>query len=123
MGYPVGSTNLGEGVSGLAVLALTGAIMNIFTTTFAAAPAMAANFVASELGKGNLEQAKINSDEIKGFNTVVAAGLSLLLLAFSFIVPHMEFMVSAGEGGATGTKLDTHAFLEQVSYSTMAIAF
>lgn len=123
IGYQVGSSGLGEGVSGLAVLALTGAIMNIFTTTFAAAPAMAANFVASELGKGNLEQAKINSDEIKGFNTIVASGLSLLLLAFSFVVPHMTFMVSAGEGGSTGSKLDTHAFLEQVSHSTMTIAF
>lgn len=119
----MGSSDLGTGVSGLAVLALTGAIMNIFTTTFAAAPAMAANFVASELGKGNLEQAKINSDEIKGFNTVVASGLSLLLLAFSFIVPHMTFMVSAGEGGSSASKLDTHAFLEQVSHSTMTIAF
>lgn len=122
LGYPTSSNSLGQGVSGLAVLGLTGSIMNIFTTTFAAAPAMAANFVASELGKGNIEQAKINSDEIKGFNTIVASLLAVLLVLFSLIIPYMTFLISAGEG-TSAKQTDAKSLLSQVSHATLTIAF
>lgn len=122
LGYPTSSDSLGQGVSGLAVLGLTGSIMNIFTTTFAAAPAMAANFVASELGKGNVDQAKINSDEIKGFNTIVASLLAILLVLFSLIIPYMTFLVSTGEGG-NAKQTDAKSLLSQVSHATLTIAF
>lgn len=113
-GYPVGS--IADGVGGMLVLGLTGAIMNVFTTTFNALSAMSANFVASELGKGNIEQAKTNAIELKGFTTLVSFGFSVLLAITACIVPYMSFLSHA-------SGVDTHAHLINVRDSLLVIAF
>ena len=113
-GFPVGS--IAKGVGAMLVLGLTGAIMNVFMTAFNALSSMAAIFVASELGKGNVKQAKINSDELKGFNTVISMGMSLILVCVSFTVPWMSFL-SHAEG------VDTAAHLKNVKESLFVIAF
>lgn len=119
-GYGVGS--LGTGVGAMSVLALTGAFMNIFTTTFSALPSMAANFVGSELGKGNIAQARKNSDQLKGYNTTVAFLLSIGLVITSFLIPYMTFL-SPDKKDATGAlSFDSAQNLEQVKYSTLVIA-
>ena len=114
--FPVDGT-LGQGIKGVSILALTASIMSVFTTAFNALSAMAARFVGSELGKGNLKQARINSDELKGFNTVMAALTSLILIVFASFVPNMDFLVR----GKTG--LDAHRLLFQVRNSLYVIAF
>ena len=112
-GYPDGS--LGKNVSGMSVVSLTGSIMNVFTVVFNGLAAMAAVFVGSELGKGNLKQARINSNQLKGFNTLIASVFGLLLAGLASIVPFMKFLSEA-----PGT--ENAVQLSQVSHSLFVIA-
>jgi len=93
IGFPYGV--FGEGVSGLSVVSLTGSIMNIFTVSFSALATMAANFVGSELGKGHIKQARINANELKGFNTLMAASLSVIGCILAACMPFMNFLSNA----------------------------
>ncbi len=91
--YPIGSIgHPGSGVGAMSVFALTFAIMNIFLTSFSGISATAANFVGKELGKNNLKQALINSDELKGFNTTVSIIISLIFFATTFAIPSLGFL-------------------------------
>ena len=92
--YSVGSeqNKLGIGLSANSVLALTGAIMAVFTTMFSALASLSARFVGTELGRNNIEKAKIVGHEIKGFSFVVALFSSLLLFIISACVPYMKFL-------------------------------
>ena len=113
VGYP--NDSLGIGVSGMSVVSLTGAIINVFTVIFNSLSAMAAVFVGSELGKGNLKQARINSDRLKGFNALNAIFLSCILSIFGSLIPEMTFLSAAS--GTENTKQ-----LLQVSHSIYVIA-
>ena len=114
-GLPVGS--LGRGVSGMSVVALTGALINVFTVIFNSLASMGANFVGSELGKNNLKQARINSDELRGFNTLNAVIFSLMLVVLSFLIPYMTFLSHAPEA-----EMDNHMQLMQVSHALLVVA-
>ena len=114
---------LGLGIQGVSILSLTGAIMSVFTTTFNALTAMAARFVGSELGKNNLKQAKINSDELKGFNTIMAALTSVVLIVFASCVPYMDFLVKAQFDKAGHSTLNVARLLHQVRNALYVIAF
>ena len=92
----------------MSVVALSGSIMSIFTVTMNALASMAANFVGSELGKGNIEQALSNSKELKGFNTTMAIGLAIIGISFAFATPSMSFLSHANG-------VDNHEKLVQVS--------
>ena len=89
--YPAGTIG-SEGA--LAILGVTSAIINVFLTAFSAANINAAIFVGSELGKNNLELAKKNSDQLKGFHFVLASFFSLILFTISFTIPYMTFLHS-----------------------------
>jgi len=115
LGYPPGS--LGVGVSGLSVVSLTGALMNIFTVTFSSLSSMSSRFVGSELGKGNINQARINADQLKGFATLASAFMAIILVIFASLVPYMNFLAESKVG------FDGHAQLTQVSRSLYIIAF
>lgn len=91
-GYPTGSNTLGVGVGAMSVLALTGAIMNIFITTFSASGSMAANTVGKELSQGHIHKAKKVAKELKGFITLMALILASILAIFAIAVPYMEFL-------------------------------
>ncbi len=119
-GYIVGS--IGTGVGAISVFALTGALMNVFTTTFNAISSMSANFVASELGKNNIAQAKINSNELKGFNTSVAALYSIALLLFAIAVPHMSFLSETKYDSSGAMTFDGHTNLLNVRNTLWVIA-
>ena len=112
-GYP--DNSLGQNVSGMSVVALTGAIVNVFTVVFNALAAMAAMFVGSELGKGNIKQARINSDQLKGFNTSIAVVFAILLAILGTIMPYMSFLSEAKD-------TNNHAQLIQVGHSVYVIA-
>lgn len=114
-GYPQDS--IYKGVGAAAVLGLTNAIMNVFTSVFAGAGVMAANFVGSELGKGNVDQAKINSLELKGFNTLVATCSSTLLAIIAIFIPSMTFLVNASD-----PTIDVHGQLYEVRNTLWVIA-
>jgi Na+-driven multidrug efflux pump len=90
LAYPSGT--LGVGISGMSVISLTGAIMNIFTVTFSAQGSMAALFVSSKLGQGKIQEAKAASDELKGFNTMVAIVFSIFAIIFATIIPYIKFI-------------------------------
>ena len=113
-GYPTGS--LGSGVGGMLVIGVTGAIMNVFITTFNSLSAMSANFVASELGKKNFKQAKKNADELKVFNTSVALFFSILMLIFASLVPFMSFLSHA-------PNVDNQVHLTQIRNSLYVVCF
>ncbi len=116
LGYPQGS--IGQGVGAAAVLGLTNAIMNTFTTSiFASTGVMAANFVGYNLGKGNIDQAKINSRELKGFNTTIALISSFLIVLMAIFTPFMTFLVNAED-----LSIDTGAQLLEVRNTLLVIA-
>lgn len=127
---------IGVGINAGTVLGLTGAITQIFTTTFNALASMSSMFVGSELGKNNIEQAKKNANELKGFNTLIASSFSILIVIFGFIVPYMSFLFTSeykidkvtGDYilDALGNKIlirDGHANLLNVKTSLFVIAF
>ncbi|WKX02792.1 MATE family efflux transporter [Candidatus Mycoplasma mahonii] len=116
-------SGLGVGISGLAIISLTGALTNVFTTTFSALSSMSARFVGSELGKGHLEQAKINSDELKGFNTLMACFLGVLGIIFASFIPFMGFLSLDKFGENHELIFDSRAFLLQVRNSMFVIIF
>lgn len=91
-GYTVSSNTIGVGVGAMSVIALTGAIQNVFTTTFAALSSMSANVIGAELGKGNINQAKINGFELKGFVTLMSTIMSLFIVIIALCIPYMSFL-------------------------------
>lgn len=115
LGYPQGSIGVGVGAS--SVLGLTGAIMNVFTSIFSATGVMAANFVGYELGKGNIVAAKINSNELKGFNTLMAIISGLLVALVAAFVPSMTFLVNVSD-----INVDTGAQLREVRNTLFVVA-
>ena len=109
--YPIGS--LGVGAGALSVFALTFAVMNIFMTTFSAISANAANFIGKELGLGNLEKAKKNSDELKGFNTFISVILSIIFFSLTFTIPYLSFLASG--------EVSKNIILENVKYTSWVV--
>jgi Na+-driven multidrug efflux pump len=91
-GFPDGTIENKIGVA--AILSLTMAILNIFTTTYNAIGTVCAKFVGAELGNNNIEQAQKNSKELKGFLTSIALLLAFILLVISFLIPEMTFLVN-----------------------------
>lgn len=121
-GYTVDSGTLGRGISAMSVVALTGAIMNIFTTTFSAAGSMAANTVGKELAMGHEEKALATGKELKGFITMMSTCLATLMLIVAFSVPYMHFL-SEDKYDASGLSFDGARNLIQVRNSLFVICF
>ncbi|NQZ66053.1 MAG: MATE family efflux transporter [Mycoplasmatales bacterium] len=121
-GYTVSSNTIGQGVGAMSVLALTGAIGNVFTTTFSSLASMSANVVGSELGKGNIKQAKINAFELKGFVTLMSIFMSILLIIFASFIPFMDFLSKSQYTKDGKLLFDSHAQLSSVRNSTYVIA-
>ncbi len=86
-------------ISAATILGISGAIFNIFWSTFESIGANTTIFVGRELGHGNLEQAKINAKELQGFHFVMSLLMGTTLLIFSFIVPYMSFLTDGYEKG------------------------
>ena len=93
-------------ISAATILGISGAVFNIFWSTFESIGANTTIFVGRELGHGNLEQAKINAKELQGFHFVMAIIMGSLLLGFSFIVPHMTFLADGYKEGTIQSLLD-----------------
>lgn len=121
LGYPVGK--LGIGISGVGVLGLTGSIYNVFIQTFAVIGVMSAIFVAGELGKGDIKQAKINANELKGFSTTMSTFLAIMLVGFAFIVPSMQFLSKSQYDIDGNLVFDGVEQLRQVRNSLFVVAF
>lgn len=117
--YPMNS--LGIGVGATAVLALTGSIMNVFLTTFNALATLASNFVGAELGRGNIKQAKRNSDEIRGFATTVSMVMAAILAVVAIGVPYMSFLSENKYDAKGALTFDGHANLVHIRNSLWVI--
>jgi Na+-driven multidrug efflux pump len=110
-GFPEGSITEGTKAIGVAaVLSLTSAILNIFTTTFNAIGTVCSKFVGGELGKNNIDKAKKNGKELKGFLTTLALFLAILLFLVSLTIPYMNFLVG-------GDQKNPQMILEYVQYT------
>ncbi len=93
-------------ISAATILGISGAVFNIFWSTFESIGANTTIFVGRELGNGNLEQAKNNAKELQGFHFVMAIIMGSLLLSFSFIVPHMTFLADGYKEGTIKSLMD-----------------
>ncbi|MCC3161002.1 MAG: hypothetical protein K4H23_04810 [Mollicutes bacterium PWAP] len=91
MAYP--DSSIDKNIGALDVIGISGAIQNLFTTMFSVTGTMAVLFVGSELGKNNIQKAKENAGELRGFNTLNAFILSILLCIMATFVPYMTFLV------------------------------
>ncbi|MDK2819247.1 MAG: MATE family efflux transporter [Mycoplasmataceae bacterium] len=98
--YPgqVGGNHLFQ-LSAATILGISGAIFNIFWSTFESIGANTTIFVGKELGHGNITQAKKNANELQGFHFIMAIIMGLCLLIFSFIIPHMTFLADGYRSG------------------------
>ncbi len=83
---------------------------------------MAAVFVGSHLGKKNFKQAKINSDELKGFNTSMAVLLAIALSIFAALLPYMTFFTKEQYDASGNITLDNVRLLVQVQRSLWVVA-
>ena len=118
-GYPIKETSsLGEGIGAVTVLGIAAAISKVFSTAFSSIGAMAAVFIGSELGKGNLKKAKRNSDEIRLYSTLMAILLAILLIVFASFLPWMTLFSSPNN-----LNMDSSAHLHQTKNVLYAIAF
>ena len=117
--YPIGS--LGTGVGALAVFSLAGAIMNVFMTSFNSIAIMSSIFVGQEFGKGNLKQARKNSDELKGFNLLISLVFATLAIIFALILPSINFL-SKDQYKDGQLVFDSHAQIKQISYSIIVMS-
>ena len=122
-GYEAGTNTLGIGVSAMSVLALSGAIMEMFIITFRTLAAMSSIFVGSELGKNNPKQAIQNAKELRVFTTSVAFMLSLILVVFSICVPYMKFLSHSKYDENGILTFDGEANLIQIRNSLFIVAF
>lgn len=86
-------------LSAATILGISGAIFNIFWSTFESIGANTTIFVGKELGDGNIAQAKANANELQGFHFVMAIIMGLCLLVFSFIIPSMTFLADGYKSG------------------------
>ena len=118
-GYPIKETSpLGEGIGAMTVLGIAGAISKVFSTAFSSIGAMAAVFIGSELGKGNLKQAKKNSDEIRSYSTLMAVFLAIALVIFASFLPWMTLFSSPNN-----PNMNSAAHLHQTKNVLYVIAF
>ncbi|MGL6125198.1 MAG: MATE family efflux transporter [Metamycoplasmataceae bacterium] len=86
-------------ISAATILGISGAIFNIFWSTFESIGANTTIFVGRELGNGNFEQAKTNANELQGFHFIMAILMGTILFSFSFIVPSMTFLADGYKNG------------------------
>lgn len=93
-------------ISAATILGISGAVFNIFWSTFESIGANTTIFVGRELGHGNLEQAKINANELQGFHFVMAIIMGIILFSFSFIVPSMTFLADGYKNGTIKTLIN-----------------
>ncbi|MGY6171748.1 MATE family efflux transporter [Candidatus Mycoplasma pogonae] len=94
--YPQGAIGQTEwAISAALVLGLTGAIAEIFTTTFFAIGTNVNIFVGQNLGKRNFDEAKKNANELKGFHSVIALIFSIFLIIFIVILPYLNYFASS----------------------------
>ncbi|MCK5806861.1 MAG: MATE family efflux transporter [Mycoplasmataceae bacterium] len=122
-------TSLAPGVGAMSVLALTGAIVNVFTTTFSSLGSLSALTVGKELSLGKEERAFEVGKELKGFILSFAIFMSVLLAITASLVPYMHFLsenkVAHYEGKRFISEFDGDANLLQVRNSlwTIAVAY
>ncbi len=90
--YPVGTNTLGVGVSAMSILGLTGAIMNIFTTTFSISSSMSAAIVSKFLSRGQTKEALMEAKRLKGFMFLTSTSLSILMFITAIFVPKFLFL-------------------------------
>ncbi|MGZ9429001.1 MATE family efflux transporter [Mycoplasma sp. 1012] len=103
-GYKVGSLGYGEykeywGLGSAAILGITTSLTNIFTSTFGIIGANVTLFVGKKLGNNEIEEAKKNAKELKGFHFVIALGLSCIFAILIIFIPFMKFFSSGVETG------------------------
>ncbi|NQZ66140.1 MAG: MATE family efflux transporter [Mycoplasmatales bacterium] len=124
-GYTVSSDTIGKGVGAMSVLALTGAIVNVFMTTFSCLASISINVVGSDVAKNNLKQARTNAYELKGFLTIMSIFMSLSLVIFASIVPYLEFFSKNQYDSSIPRNLifDSNAQLISVRNTSYVIAF
>jgi Na+-driven multidrug efflux pump len=83
---------LGVGVSAMSILGLTGAIMNIFTTTFSISSSMSAAIVSKFLSRGQTKEALMEAKRLKGFMFLTSTSLSILMFITAIFVPKFLFL-------------------------------
>ncbi|MGL5732955.1 MAG: MATE family efflux transporter [Metamycoplasmataceae bacterium] len=86
-------------ISAATILGISGAVFNIFWSTFESIGANTTIFVGRELGHGNFEKAKANANELQGFHFIMAILMGSMLLTLSFIIPYMTFLADGYESG------------------------
>ena len=100
-------------ISAATILGISGAVFNIFWSTFESVGANTTIFVGRELGHGNLEQAKINAKELQGFHLIMALIMGSCLLVFSFIIPSMTFLADGYRQGTISSLIDKGVNMEE----------
>lgn len=86
--YPQGSVGQVEwALSSALIFGFTNAISEMILASFSAVGSNVTLFVSQELGRKNIEQAKKNANEIKGFHFITSFFFSLILLVIILFIP------------------------------------
>ncbi|MCK5867248.1 MAG: MATE family efflux transporter [Mycoplasmataceae bacterium] len=89
-GFKVSS--LAPGIGAMSVIALTGAIVNVFTTSFSSLGSLSALTVGKELANSKEQRAFEVGKELKGFIFLFSLFMSILLAITATFVPYMHFL-------------------------------
>lgn len=93
--FPPGSLGNADWEIGAAsVLGIAFSIQIVFTSVFSAIGSNVSIFVSRNLGAGQIDIAKRNANELKGFHTFIAFIFSLLLGVLVLVVPHIHYLAS-----------------------------
>ncbi len=120
--YPVGKDQLGIGVSAMSILALVGAIMNVFTSTFSVVSGMSAAVIAKLLSQNKTKEAFSEAKRLKGFITLISIFLSFLMFIIALLMPYFTFLSRVKYDGNTLT-FDNFENLKQVRNALIVVCF
>ncbi|CAC13911.1 conserved hypothetical protein [Mycoplasmopsis pulmonis] len=92
IGYPQGTIGKPEyEIAAYSILGLTGSITGIFLGLFNVVETNVSIFVSRELGQGNLEKARANANELKGFHFTLTWISSFILVFLLIAIPYLNF--------------------------------
>lgn len=92
-GFPAGS--IGDSsfnISAASIIGITGSITAVFLSGIFSIDATNSIFVSQELGRNNIEAARENSRQLKGFNALLGFFFSIGLVVIIFAFPYMTFL-------------------------------
>ncbi|PAK21794.1 hypothetical protein CJJ23_00410 [Mycoplasmopsis agassizii] len=129
-GYPAGSVGSAQfNLSAASIIGITGSITAVFLSAINSINATTSVLVSQELGRNNIDVAKVNSRQLKGYNFVLGLVSASLLGLIVIILPYLGFLVRGQVenqrtiNGDVAANLIQTQMLSEMQYTLLPIVF